>query len=137
MVSFLCFSQAPQEARDREDILKVLEKQQAAWNAYDIEGFMEPYWKSPDLAFYGSSGVVKGWQNTLDRYRKSYPSRDHFGQLELKANDISKISGDAYWVMGEFHLERPVGNARGIFMLVLKKMEGKWTIMADTSAAVE
>src|SRR5690606_17348612 len=135
LIPFLCFPQDPQE--DREAILKMLQDQQAAWNAYDLEGYMEPYWNSPELTFYGSSGVVKGWQSTLERYRKSYPSREHFGQLEFQVRDISKISGDAYTVMGEYHLERPVGNARGIFMLVVKKMEGRWTIIADTSSAVE
>lgn len=134
LVPFLCF---PQAQEDREAILKVLQDQQAAWNAYDIEGYMDSYWKSPELTFYGSSGVVKGWQNTLERYRKSYPSREHFGQLSLQVKDLSKINGDAYTVMGEYHLERSVGNARGIFMLVVKKMDGRWTIIADTSSAVE
>src|SRR5690606_13865555 len=135
LIPFLCFPQDPQE--DREAILKMLQDQQAAWNAYDLEGYMDSYWNSPELTFYGSSGVVKGWQNTLERYRKSYPSREHFGTLELKVNHMSKIGRKDYTVMGEYHLERPVGNARGIFMLVVKKIKGSWTIVADISCGVE
>jgi len=135
LIPILCYPQADQ--KEQEAILNVLHDQQAAWNAYDLEGYMDSYWKSPELTFYGSSGVVKGWQNTLERYRKSYPSREHFGTLELKVNHMSKIGRKDYTVMGEYHLERPVGNARGIFMLVVKKIKGSWTIVADTSCGVE
>ena len=122
---------------DKENIIKVLETQKEAWNNYDIETFMEGYWKSEDLAFYGSSGVIKGWQGTLDRYRKSYPSKEHFGTLDFVFNAITPITEDSYYVMGEFHLKRTVGDANGIFMLVLKKIEGEWKIIADTSAATD
>ena len=134
LFSTVCFSQ---ESEDKEAILNVLSIQQAAWNDYDIDTFMETYWKSDELTFYGSAGVVKGWQNTMDRYKKSYPSQEHFGHLELTSNDISKINNDAYMVMGEYDLTRTVGNMHGIFMLVLKRIDGKWKIIADTSCKVE
>lgn len=132
-----CIAQTTEEQEDKAAIAEVLSVQQSAWNNYDIERFMETYWKSDELTFYGSSGVVKGWQNTLDRYKKSYPSKDHFGHLEFVTNDISKINDGAYTVMGEYHLTRPVGNLHGIFMLVLKKVDGDWKIIADTSCKVE
>ncbi len=81
-LSLVCFSQSSQETNDKTAILNVLSTQQAAWNNYDIEQFMETYWKSDELTFYGSAGVVKGWQSTMDRYKKSYPTKDHFGKLE-------------------------------------------------------
>ncbi len=121
---------------DKKAIETVLRTQQEAWNNYDIETFMETYWKSKDLKFYGAGGVVKGWQSTLDRYKKSYPTRAHFGTLNFVLHDISRINEGAYSVMGEFYLTREVGDAKGIFMLILKKMDGAWKIITDTSAAV-
>jgi len=35
--------------------------------------------------------------------------------------------------MGEFFLTRTVGNANGVFMIIFKKIDGKWKIIADTS----
>lgn len=137
ILPLFCVAQTMTEQDDKAAIEQVLSIQQAAWNNYDIEQFMETYWKSDELTFYGSSGVVKGWQDTMDRYKKSYPSKDHFGKLELVSNDISKINDDAYAVMGEYHLTRPVGNLHGIFMLVLRKIDGEWKIIADTSCKVE
>jgi hypothetical protein len=94
---------------------------------------MEGYWKSDDLKFYGSNGVTYGWNNTLERYRKAYPSKDHTGTLTFVINDISGIENGSYYVMGEYHLQRKVGDANGIFMIIFKKINGQWKIIADTS----
>lgn len=138
---FLCLTlsvqaQGTTEAEDKAAIVKVLEAQKDAWNNHDIEAFMEGYWKSDELKFYGSGGLVKGWQSTLERYKKGYPTKAHFGTLNFVFNDISKINAGAYSVMGEYHLTREVGNTNGIFMLIVKKIEGEWKVIADTSAKV-
>jgi ketosteroid isomerase-like protein len=121
------------EQHDEKAILEVLETQQIAWSNNDIEGFMQGYWKSDSLKFYGSRGITKGWQQTLDNYKKRYPTKEHSGTLNFKINDISKINDGVYFVMGEYHLTRKVGNADGIFMIIFKKINGEWKIIADTS----
>ncbi len=118
---------------DETAIRKILEDQRQAWNNYDLEGFMQGYWKSEELKFYGSNGVTYGWDNTLKRYKTAYPTKEHTGTLKFVLNDISKIDKNSYYVMGEYHLERSVGNADGIFMIILKKIDGEWKIIADTS----
>jgi hypothetical protein len=127
------YSQTDLEA-DVKAIHKVLKKQRIAWSNNDLETFMEGYWKSDSLKFYGANGLVNGWYNTLERYEKAYPTEDHTGKLSYKINDITKISEGAYYVLGEYHLKRNVGNADGIFMLVFKNINGEWKIIVDTSS---
>lgn len=119
---------------DKTQILQVLKTQENAWNQRDFEGFMQGYLQSDSLKFYGRNGLTKGWQNTLTNYKKSYPTAAESGTLRFKINDISPIENSSYWVMGEFFLERAVGNANGIFMLIFKKIDGHWKIVADMSA---
>ncbi|TPV31816.1 nuclear transport factor 2 family protein [Paucihalobacter ruber] len=119
---------------DKTQILQVLKTQENAWNQRDFEGFMQGYLNSDSLKFYGRNGLTKGWQNTLDNYIKGYPTAAESGTLTFKINDISPIETNSYWVMGEFFLERTVGNANGIFMLIFKKIDGEWKIVADMSA---
>lgn len=121
------------EQQDKEEILRILDSQAAAWSNYNIEKFMEGYWKNDSLKFYGANGITYGWKNTLDNYKKRYPTRDHTGILTFKINDISKINEDAYYVMGSYYLKRVIGDANGIFMIIFKKINGKWKIIADTS----
>jgi len=114
-------------------ILKVMTAQEVAWNNGDLEGFMQGYWKSDSLKFYGRNGLTKGWQNTLDNYKRGYPSKAETGTLNFVINDISQVEGDNYWVMGEYHLKREVGDADGVFIIIFKKINGEWKIIADMS----
>lgn len=128
----ICISQTT-EKEDIDAILSVMKKQEKAWSNNDLDGFMQGYWKSDSLKFYGSSGLTKGWQQTLDNYKKGYPTKEHSGTLSFKINDISKIDDGSYWVMGAYYLKRKVGDANGVFMIILKKINGEWKIIADTS----
>ncbi len=121
------------EEQDKKNILAIMDAQQIAWSKHDLEGFMQGYWKSDSLKFYGSNGVTLGWDKTLSNYKKGYPTPDYSGTLNFKINDISKINNDAYFVMGEYHLIRKVGDANGVFMIIFKKINGEWKIIADTS----
>lgn len=118
---------------DKKAILAVMNAQQEDWSNGDLEGFMQGYWKSDSLKFYSSRGVTYGWQNTLENYKKGYPTKAHSGTLKFNIGDISKIDGNAYFVMGEFYLTRDVGDANGVFMVIFKKIDGDWKIIADMS----
>lgn len=123
----------PNTQQDKKEILSVLKAQEEAWSNHDLEGFMKGYWKNDSLKFYGSNGLNYGWDKTLANYKKGYPTKNHTGTLNFKINDISKINDQAYFVMGEYHLKRTIGAANGVFMIIFKKIEGEWKIVADTS----
>lgn len=131
IISF-CNAQSD-EAADKKEIQTVLKKQRIAWSKGNLEKYMEGYWKNDALKFYGKSGITTGWEDTLERYENGYPTKKDMGILSFKINDISKINDDAYYVMGEYHLKRDAGNNTGIFMVIFKKINGKWKIIADTS----
>lgn len=121
------------EDEDRKAILAVMKMQEIAWSKNDLEGFMQGYWRSDSLKFFGSSGLTYGWESTLANYKKRYPRPDHSGTLSFKIKAITKIGPDVYYVMGEYYLSRPVGNANGTFLILFKKIDGQWKIIADMS----
>lgn len=136
LLLFNCNNNAKQKdtfETDKAEILKVLNLQEDAWNKHDLERFMQGYWKSDSLKFYGSSGLTKGWENTLNNYKKGYPTKTESGILNFVINDISKIENNNYWVMGEYHLSREAGDADGVFIIIFKKINGEWKIIADMS----
>jgi len=137
---FLCFTFAilncaaqTTEAEDKAAIISVMKTQEKAWSNNDLEGFMQGYWKNDSLKFYGSRGLTRGWQQTLDNYKKGYPTKDESGTLNFTIDDISKIDDGSYWVMGQYHLKRNVGDANGVFLIIFKKIDGAWKIVADMS----
>mgnify|MGYP001565016271 CR=1 FL=1 len=123
----------PDIEEDKVAILKVMKNQEIAWSKNDLEGFMKGYLKSDSLKFYGKSGLTKGWQQTLNTYKKDYPTKDHSGTLTFEIIDISPIENHSYWVMGCYFLSRKIGDANGVFMVIFKKIKGEWKIVADMS----
>lgn len=132
LLSISCTNQQS-DLEDINQIKKILRNQQQSWTNGDIEGFMSGYWKSDSLKFYSGAKLSKGWGNTLVNYKERYPSKSHTGILQFKIADISKINNDAYWVMGEYHLTREIGDANGTFLIIFKKIDGEWKIVADSS----
>lgn len=122
--------------KDFEKIKQLMTTQSEAWNRGDIDGFMETYWKSDKLQFIGSKGPTYGWQNTLDRYKKSYPSKEAMGFLTFDLINLDKRSRKVISVVGKWHLKRndDLGDLEGHFLLILKKIKGKWLIVADHSS---
>lgn len=133
LITTLAFSQN-NRTEDEKAIREVLSIQQSAWNNYNLEGFMEGYWKSDSLKFYGSGGITNGWQKTLDNYKKNYPSKEYIGELNFTLKSIYPIEENSYYVMGQYHLKRSVGDANGEFLIILKKINGEWKIIADMSS---
>lgn len=134
LLAFTACTAQTTEAEDKKAILAVMKTQEKAWSNNDLEGFMQGYWKSDSLKFYGSRGLTKGWDQTLANYKKGYPTKEHSGTLSFVIDDISKIENNSYWVMGQYHLKRSVGDANGNFLIIFKKINGEWKIVADMSS---
>lgn len=119
---------------DRAAILEVMRLQEQAWNAGNLEGFMEGYWRSDSLRFIGSRGITYGWQPTLDNYKKGYPDRAAMGKLTFTILRVEGMGKRCAHVTGQWHLQRAADAPQGYFTLVWRKVGGKWVIVADHSS---
>lgn len=121
---------------DVDSVRKVLEDQVKAWNRGDLEGYMQGYWKSPDLTFYGGTRIAQGWQEAMDRYIKGYKSAGkEMGQLEFSGMSIDLLASDVAFVRGQFHLKMSDGKEpHGLFTLLMRKMPEGWKIVHDHSS---
>lgn len=117
--------------KEVETVKSLMVKQQEAWNRYDLNGFMEHYWKSDSLKFIGSKGLTYGWQKTLDNYKKSYPDSEAMGQLIFEINSAEMLGKSAVYVIGKWTLHKKEKNVGGYYTLLWKKINNKWVIVAD------
>jgi ketosteroid isomerase-like protein len=131
------FSKPPDERKaDREAISTVLSAQQSAWNRGDVDTFLVGYWHSPELTFSGSSGVTRGWDGVLARYKKNYPDRGAMGQLDFSELEFRFLGADAALVLGRWHLKRDKDEVGGGFTLVWQRFPDGWKIIHDHTSAV-
>ncbi len=121
---------------DRAAITKILDTQQKAWNQGDVDAFLEGYWRSPELTFSGSSGIARGWDDVLARYKKNYPDRAAMGQLDFSNLEFRFLGADAALVLGHWHLTRAQGDVGGVFSLVWQRFPEGWRIIHDHTSAV-
>ena len=133
-MSINTFSQTKNEKAETR-IRKVMSDQMDAWNRGDIEAFMEGYWNSPELKFVSGDRVTKGWQPTLDNYKKSYDSKAKMGVLKFTILDVNIVSNDAAIVLGSWALDRVVDGKKddphGKFTLIFRKFKDGWKIVHD------
>jgi len=113
-----------------EEIKKVMSMQEEAWNAGDIDQFMEGYWKSDSLMFIGKNGIKYGWQTTLDNYKTSYPDKKTMGKLAFDILKLEVINNSAY-MLGKWKLKRESDAPGGYFTLYWKKINDQWVITID------
>ncbi|SDM54889.1 Ketosteroid isomerase homolog [Daejeonella rubra] len=115
-------------------ILTLLEDQRQAWNKGDIKEYMQGYTQSDSLLFVGNSGPEYGWNVILNNYIKSYPDKSAMGYLSFDIKEIRMISADHAFVLGAWHLKREKDDPKGYFTLLVKKISGKWKVIADHSS---
>jgi beta-aspartyl-peptidase (threonine type) len=117
----------------------VLDSQVDAWNRGDLESFMVGYWRSPDLVFCSGATVTKGWDETLARYRKRYQSEGReMGRLRFDGIDVIPLGADAALARGAWRLTMGDGKGpRGLFTLLLRRVNGAWRIVHDHTSAGE
>lgn len=122
------------QPKEEKEIRALLKTQTEAWNRGDLEGFMQTYWKSDSLMFIGKSGVKWGWQETLDNYKRGYPDTAAMGMLSFEIIQVKRLSVLYFYVVGKWMLKRSIGDLSGHYDLLLKKIKGKWVIVADHSS---
>ena len=132
--SLLCAGCSTSNSSD--EIVNRLNTQAAAWNRCDLEGFMDGYWRSDDLVFEstgpdGKTSVTRGWQPTLDRYKKRYDSPDKIGRLTFSDLDVKMTGRDTAIVNGRYEVLQKDARLTGSFILDVRRIDGKWYVTRD------
>jgi ketosteroid isomerase-like protein len=119
---------------DEQMIKDAMTEQLNAWNAGDIDRYMETYWHSDSLMFIGKSGPTYGFDKTKANYKKGYPDTAAMGKLDFEIISMKRLSVMYYSVVGKWHLKRSIGDIGGAFTLLFKKIKKKWVIIQDHSS---
>ncbi|HZM16237.1 MAG TPA: SgcJ/EcaC family oxidoreductase [Candidatus Krumholzibacteria bacterium] len=131
----------------RDGIAQLLETSAAAWNRGDLEAFCADY--AEDALFIAPSGVTRGRQAVLERYKKKYADHAAMGTLSFELVEIRLSAGMEASVLGSARPARVQSasvvarwslaypdkpTATGLTLLVLRPLGGgRWEILQDAS----
>jgi uncharacterized protein (TIGR02246 family) len=124
---------------DTQLIYEVLLKEIDRWNAHDIEGYLEVFWKSPELLVVIDSEQHNGWQELHDSYVKGYSDRNSMGwvtpaRIQVRMVDPNVASALTWWgISYQNSKQKVVGNTTAL----LKKFEDGWKIISSHSSTAE
>ncbi len=108
-----------------------MKAQEMCWSTGDVDCFMQFYWQSDSLKFIGKNGITYGWQNMVNRYKKSYPDKEAMGLLTFENLHITKLGINHFSVVGKWHLNRKEGDLGGYYSLIWEKINDQWLIVSD------
>jgi uncharacterized protein (TIGR02246 family) len=109
-----------------------LTRQAGAWNRGDLDAFCAFY--ADDAVFISPSGVTRGRQAVLDRYKKRYPTPAAMGTLSLEAIDTRLFGQEGATAMARWTLSYPdKPPATGLTLVVLRREGRGWRILQDAS----
>lgn len=130
----------------RAAVTGLLEEQVSAWNRGDLDAFCAVY--ADDAVFVTPSGLTRGREAVLARYRARYPTPEAMGTLTLEPVEVREAWGfepnpfgdaqpsrvHAVSVVARWALTTADGaEASGLTLLVLHRVAGRWLIVQDAS----
>lgn len=120
------------------EIVAALEASTEAWNAGEMEGFLEPYLDSPGTTFVGGSGLLRGKDAIRESYRRSYwRTGTPEDRLSFREIEVRPLGPEHALAVGRYVVaSRATGEqtATGLFSLVLVRTPQGWKILHDHSS---
>jgi len=118
---------------DAQQVYEILLKMLDRWNAHDIAGHLEVYWKSPEFLVVVDSEQFNGWQQLHDSYFNGYPDRNAMGFIQPKRIQVKLLKPDCALALTWWSVSFPsskqsvVGNST----VNLQKFDDAWKIAAS------
>ena len=124
---------------DDQQVYEVLIKMLGRWNAHDIEGYMEVYWKSPELLVVIGSEQFDGWQQLHDSYVNGYPGATAMGFVQPKRIQVRLLKPDLALALTWWTINFPGSNQKvvGDTTMNLQKLDDGWKIVASHTSITE
>lgn len=118
---------------ERTEIGSAMAEQVESWNSGDLAGFMKYYWRSEDMTFHGGKKRLQGWGELNSMYVETY-SGEQRGILEFSGLEITVLSNESAYVLGDWKVELPDTVKQGKFTLIWRRLDEGWRIVHDHSS---
>jgi uncharacterized protein (TIGR02246 family) len=124
---------------DAQQVYELLLKMLDRWNAHDIEGHLEVYWKSPELLVVVDSEQFNGWQQLHSSYVNGYPDRNSMGYISPARIQVKLLKPDLALALTWWSITFPNSKQKvvGNTTMNLQKFEDGWKIVAAHSSTAE
>jgi uncharacterized protein (TIGR02246 family) len=125
------FTATPQQLA----VVKVILKQQDAWNKGDLDAYLSHYKAAPDTQAV-LANLVRGVDNIRAAYHQNFPNKDSMGAIEDTDVQVRALGDNFALATGRYHLTRSKkggGSVDGTFSELFEKTAAGWQIIFSES----
>ena len=122
-------------AQVRREVLAVFEQGARAWNAGNLDGFMDTYLPDSETTFITRTGVLHGVAAIRNVYAARFAPGAQHDSLHFQDVEIDVLAPDVVNAIAWYVLVRGDSiTARGSTSLVMRRVSGRWRIVHDHSS---
>ena len=107
------------------------ERWTTAWNAGDLDGYLECYAPSDDTCWISGERMLKGIAAIRSVYKERFSTDSGMGHLTIVKLSPQILTSDDALVFGVWELQHEDGIYNGVFHAHLKVFSGEWLIITD------
>jgi uncharacterized protein (TIGR02246 family) len=126
---------------DEQQIIALLGRMTERWNAHDIDGYMDVFWRSPDLCYVCNGQEVMGWGNLMAEYQRGFPDRSTMGAVHVDRTLVQIVNADVASALDWWSVSFPTKGSHAEFAtttyLLRKFPETGWEIVLLHTSFVE
>jgi|GEM_PF-2039396 hypothetical protein len=112
-------------------LIGILEKQESDWNQGNMKGFLSAYWDSDTLRFVSVRGIHYGKERLQNHLKTTFPDTASMGTLSYDVVHIDLIGDNDALLTGKWLRKNDKKFRGGYFSILLRKLQGKWQIVAE------
>ncbi len=107
------------------------------WNAHDLDGYLDCFWKSPLLVVISDAEVHFGWEDLAASYRRGFVDFAKMGTVTLTRAQIRMTTQDTAIAVTSWTVSFPARKVSGLDSNQLRKFPDGWKIILTHASTVE
>jgi uncharacterized protein (TIGR02246 family) len=122
---------------DYQKVYSLLITMADRWNAHDLDGYLDVFWKSPDLLTVIEGEQIKGWGDLSASYHRGYTNPNEMAPFTPDRVQIQMVTPDVAIALDWWTAYRKQGKTLGTSTVVFRKFEEGWKIVVSHTSYVE
>ncbi|HXU69972.1 MAG TPA: DUF4440 domain-containing protein [Polyangia bacterium] len=136
--ALMLFAPSPARADDAADVRAEIQRQAAAWNRGDLDGYLSGYERAVTTTMIGGKAPLRGFDAIAAMYRAKYGDRARMGHLTFGDLEVRPLGAGFALAVGHWALARDAsagGPVGGWFSLTLHRTGDGWRIILDHTSS--
>jgi uncharacterized protein (TIGR02246 family) len=115
---------------DEEQIRNVVREESQCWNAHDINGYMNSFWRSASLVAIVDGEQFTGWDKLMAAYRSGYADPKKMGSVALERIAVQRLDPELFLATSWFTVHLEAGDFSSADSMIMRRFPEGWKIVS-------